>query len=168
MPRPGHRLDLLLLPEDPLRPLNGAALDGLFAAWTRAGLLDPDGRPGPRASGLVEGGFGLLRLDAPGRLAFYANQVGGFAVACPECGASVVPAFNAAMTAWRAGGDRDLVCPACGAQRPLEALSFRPDAAFAHWAVVFADAAAPALTRSAQQALVGALGPLRPILRRPG
>lgn len=68
-----------------------------------------------------------------------ANHQGGYRVRCPARATNVVPAYNGALTAWRAGGPRTLRCSACGAQHPLEDLDFSPPAAFARGAVVFSD-----------------------------
>jgi len=78
-------------------------------------------------------------VDLPGEPTLYANQLGGFRVACPVRGENIVPAFGRAMGAWRRGGARSLECPACGGSHALEALAFTPAAAFAQGGVVLGD-----------------------------
>lgn len=161
MARPRRRLDLLWVPDDPDRALDPAAFEALRARWGSRGWLDG----GPDAPA---GGFVRLWLDQPERATLYANQVGGFQVRCPAAGASVVPAFIAAVTAWRAGGARALTCPACGATHALEHLDCRPPIAIARGAVVLSDVRDAALSTAAQDELAAVTGPGRTVLRRPG
>ena len=156
-----RRLDLLWVPADPERSLDPAAFDALRARWADQGWLD-------RGPGAPAGGFSRLWLDQPGEATVYANQVGGFQVRCPSEGGSIVPAFYAAVTAWRAGGARSLTCPACGAHHPLEALDFRPPAAIARGAVVLSDVGQATLSHQVRVELSAITGPGRLILRRPG
>lgn len=150
------------------------AAGALFAAWCDAGLVAEDGRawgegtrvggPGPRA--LVAGGFGRVRAVDWGEERLVANRQGGFRVRCPATGANVVPAFNHAMTAWRAGGPRALAC-GCGATHDLADLDFAPDAAFARAAVEILDAEDAALTPEAEAVARATWGEApRVILRR--
>lgn len=161
MPRPRRRLDLLWVPDDPDRPLDAGAFSRLQERWEARGWLA--GGPGAPA-----GGFRRLWLDQPEQATVYGNQVGGFQVRCPETGETVVAAFNAAVQAWRAGAERALACPSCGAAHPLEALTFRPPAALALGAVVLADVARPELAPAVRRELSAVTGPGRVILRRPG
>jgi hypothetical protein len=155
MPRAAHRLDIVLVPDDPDRTVDSAELRSLAAAWQ--GRAD-----------LVEGGVGAIRADVPCRVTLYGNQLGGFAVRCPDLSQNVVPAFNRAMTAWRAGGARVLPCTACGADHPLEALDYAPPAAFAAGAIVLADVNTRSPNAVALTEAAAVLGPVRLILRRVG
>ncbi len=149
MPKPSRRLDLVLVSADPDRAGDPDALRGLARALA--------GVSGARAT----------RADLPDGVAFYANQQGGFRVRCPETGENLAPAFGPAMQAWRAGGPRSLVCPACGAVHPLAALDFAPLAAFGRGAVVLTDvrsAELPADARAQAEAALG--GPIRVVRRR--
>ena len=75
-------------------------------------------------------------------------------------------AFGQAIQVWRAGGSRSLACPACGTGHALDDLAFKPDAAFATGAVVFADTEGHSLTEKAARGLRAVLGPFRLVLRR--
>lgn len=165
MARPGHRLDLLLVPPDPdARPVE--ALNALLRELKQRGVVGAAGQPGPEAARWVEGGFARLRVDKPDRITLYANAQGGFRVRCPTCGANLVPTFSAALTAWRSGGPRRCTCPSCGADPPLEALDFQPPAAFGRVALVTHDAGGSALTGEAQALVQQHLGPWRQVLSR--
>ncbi len=143
--RPSSRLDLLLVPCDPLAPV----AEGLVEGWLADGVLGAAGAPGPRATALAQ--FHTWRLDQPGQLTLWANRQGGFSVSCPTCGANLVSSF---VPAWEAGRRVGVLprlpCPACGQERRLDALSFRPAAAFATWAVELADVAGPDLAPGAR------------------
>lgn len=151
MPRPSHRLDLVVLPADPDHSVDPAAARALVAAW----------RAAPPA------GARAVRVDLPGEVTLYANQLGGFRVSCPVCAANVVPVFSAAMAAWRRGGERSLCCPACGGVSALEGLRYAPDAAFASGGVVLADVSAATLPEiDLADAAEQLGGPVRVIGRR--
>lgn len=153
MPRPSHRLDLVVLPDEPCRPVPAAAAHALAAAWR---ATPPAGARG-------------VRVDLPARISLYANQLGGFRVRCPVSGENLVPAFGPAIAAWRGGGPRSLVCPACGAPHALESLAFSPEAAFAAGGVVLADVASADLPPAAREQAAAHLGgPVRVIARRVG
>ena len=114
-----HRLDLLLLPSWP--DTERATVESGWQALLRSGVAGDVGR--------------RARLDLGDVVRFWANRTGGFRVACPRTGASVVPGFVRALERWRAGGERVLECGACGGVHPLERLAFAPDAGFARGAV---------------------------------
>lgn len=165
MPHASHRLDLLLVPDDPERALDLDALAALFQIWQSAGALQ-NGAPGPERDRIIEGGFVRMSVDRPGRVALYANQQGGFRVWCPATRQGLAMAFSKAVERWRAGEPRSLRCPACGALHPLEALVLEPPGAFASGALVFADVGTAEIQPDAMRALTDALGPLRMVLRR--
>lgn len=160
MPRTRRRLDLLWVPVQVEQAVDRPAFDDLAARWRALGWLD-------RGPGSPAGGFARLWLDDPGRVALYANQLGGFQVRCPESGGPVVAGFNAAMKSWRAGGPRTMDCPVCPATHRLEQLDFRPAAAFASGAVVLSDAARTTLRPSVLEELAAITGAGRVVLRRP-
>jgi hypothetical protein len=163
-----HRLDVLLVPADPLRRPDGARrlLEDLVAS----GTIDDRGGPAASARTWCAGGFARVILDlpetAPDGLAFHANHQGGFRVRCPADGSSIVPAFSAAFSRWRAGGERALPCPACGGSHRLEELDYAPAAAFGPWAVVTADAGEASLTPDALAAAERRIGRFAVVLRR--
>ncbi|MEC7946426.1 MAG: hypothetical protein VX265_02595 [Myxococcota bacterium] len=151
MPRPSHRLDLAVVPADPDRPVPASAAQELVDAWT---MFPP---AGARA----------VRVDLPGEVTLYANQLGGFRVRCPASGGNLVGEFGRAMTAWRRGGRRALACPCCGSEHALASLDFAPPAAFARGGVVLADVDVSTLGEAARreaEVLLG--GPVRVIGRR--
>ena len=152
-PRPGHRLDLYLVPDEG-RPLP----DALESVLAGAGWAE--GRAaGPAAGEVVRGGYRGVRLDRPPGERLYANGQGGFRVFCPETGDNIVPAFQAAVIAWRDGGARTLACPACGATHDLVHLSFAPAATFGRGAIVLLDVAEAQLTEAGRARAEAWLGP---------
>ncbi|MFT4624105.1 MAG: hypothetical protein ACI8PZ_002764 [Myxococcota bacterium] len=162
MPRPGRRLDLIVVPQPPTRqPDPHPVLD----SWRERGWVRPDGTPGA-PDRLITGDFARVQVDRPGRMTLYANRQGGFRVACPSCGANLVPPFMAAITSWRAGGPRECACSACTRSHPLETLDFKPAAAFGMCAVVFFDVGSAALLPAAVAELTEAIGPGCTVLRR--
>ena len=168
VPRASHRLDLLLVPDEPERVPDAAAFAEICERWREEGVLGEGGRGGPRAAALVEGGFSRLSLDLPGRVGFYANQLGGFRVRCPETGEPIVPAFNLAMADLRRGGPRSLHCPSCGQRHALEGLAFLPEAAFARGALILADAGGAVVQPLLAEGAGQVMGAWKLLLRRPG
>jgi len=157
--RPSHRLNLYLVPSDPERTLDPASVEQGLSLLRADGVLDGM-RPGPRAAALIEGGFALVRLDAPTQPTLYGNRQGGYRVRCPACGGSAVTPALDALKAWRLGGARAATCPACGAATALEALDYAPFAAPGRFALELRDvggaSVAPDATRSLEVALGGA------------
>lgn len=163
MPRPTHRLDLLLVPVDLPIERGEAVLQSLVSS----GVVDAEGRPGVAAASLGLGGFARVRLDRPERPTLYANRLGGFRVRCPIDGGFVVADFARAVSAWRAGGPATLSCPACGGVHPFDALGFEPPAAFGPWALEVADVAQqPDAGSRVWQQVLAALPGARQVLRR--
>lgn len=154
------RVAVMLLPADPERPPEDAA--AVLDRWRAAGFLAGD-RPGPRP--LVPGGFARVRADLGDRVRFVANGMGGFRVYCPDTGANVVPSFDRALEAWRAGGPRALACT-CGALHDLAALDYRPPAGFARGWIAVEDAAAVDIDPAALAEAEACLGEVRIVLRR--
>ncbi len=167
MPHASHRMDLALVPSDLGRALDEARYQALTQAWEARGWVK-SGAPGPEADALIEGGFRRLRLDRPPRLSLYANQQGGFRVACPSTGGDAATAFGKATQRWREGGPRTLRCPSCGDEHPLEAMVLSPPGAFGLWAVIVADCDALHLRPDAMLELGHALGPMVAVSRRVG
>jgi hypothetical protein len=154
-PRPGHVLDIILVPERAIEA---------DPAWPD--VFAPGGTPGPAAGTLVAGGFRRWRVDRPGRTVLYANQQGGFRVRCPVDGTSVIREFSAAMAdRGDLDGSRTLACP-CGRAHRLDQLSFLPDAAFGRSALFLHDAADGVVSETGLRTVREILGPLRVILRR--
>jgi len=118
-------------------PLEGAT--ALLEDLRAREIIDATGGPGEGADWLVPGGFRRLRIDDPGRPVLYANQVGGFRVACPRDPGNVVRAFRQALIGWKAGGPRSMNCPACGDVHALEALDYAPAAAFGRLSIAIGE-----------------------------
>ena len=167
MPTVRHRLDLLLVPVAVEQPLERAAWDRLMVDWAQREIVLNES-PGVRARDLISGGFRRLWLDEPGGIHLFANHQGGYRVHCPGCGVLVTGAFVPALANWRAGGERQLECPSCGQVTSLEHLTYRPEAAFARWAVVLSSVTAIDVEREARMEIERVLGPLRIVLRRVG
>ena len=162
---PTHRLDLHFVPGDPdAYPILQAA--ELLEVLRAREVIDGSGYPLRGADWLVPGGFKRLRIDDPGRVVLYSNQIGGFRVACPVAPENVVAAFRAALIAWRSGGPRQLACPACGQEHALEDLEYRPAAAFGRLSIAIADVEDANPTPEASEFIAGALGPVRLVRRR--
>jgi hypothetical protein len=168
MPRPSARLDLIVV--SAVVEIDAASIaPGWWALGQAQGWWTGDGRSGPSAAELVEGGFVAARLHVEARPRLWANQLGGFQVRCPTGGEPVISAFTKAIGAWRDGGPRVLsACPACGALHPLEALDYRPPAAFAQLAVELIDVADGGLRPEAERLWASHGGLIRVIGRRPG
>lgn len=125
--RPTSRLDLFLVPAE--RSLAAVSLvRDQIRSWRAEGKIAADDGPGPRP--LVDGGFLRVRVDEPGGPTLYANQVGGFHVRCPACGAGLGGAF-------RPFGATSCVC---GRTFPVEALVCRPPVAVGWASLVIVDA----------------------------
>lgn len=139
----------------------------MLARLRRLGVVDERGAAAREAGRWVEGGFRSVHVDDPGRVVLYANVVGGFRVRCPRCGANLVPTFNRALAAHRAGGPRRCTCPGCHADLSLEELDFAPPAGFARMGLVTVDAQHAGLTDEARGWVEEELGPWRVVLRRP-
>jgi len=165
VPHPSHRIDILLVPDDPELVIRTAVFDELGQRWAKSGWLRKDG-PGPNVDGLVPGGFKRMWLDHPGRVVLYANQQGGFRVACPKTGDNIAAAFGLAVKRWRSGGARELECLACAGTHGLEACEMAPPGAFGASAIVLSDAQGISLTQKACAAVHEAIGPFHLVLRR--
>ncbi|MCK6525636.1 zinc ribbon domain-containing protein [Myxococcota bacterium] len=143
--RPTHRLNLYLVPSDPERRVDEAALDAGLRRIISAGIFAADGAPGEGAARLVSGGFVAWRIDRPPSPTVYGNRQGGYAARCPACGGGLARELAAALGRWRAGEGTALVCPACGTSTHIAALSYAPAAAPARYAVELRDVGAPEL-----------------------
>lgn len=167
MPYASHRVDLHLVPEDP----DAAPAPGWSTLWARGverGWWGADGEAGPDAAELVEGGFARASLEWARPMRFVANGLGGFHVRCPACAAPLARGWQEALAAWRAGGPRELVCPACGAPADLHHLDLRPPAGFFQVQLHLADVGRIVIPPSVRASLEAELGPLRPVARRVG
>ena len=159
-PRARHRIDVLLVSEELERVPDRGAFEAVLAGWESSGRLRDDS--------LIRGGTRRIWLDVPGHMALYANQQGGYYVRCPVSQGTVARAFSASVQAWRAGGERQMRCPACAQVHPLESVVLAPPGAFARGAVVFSDAASLELGPHVQEELHGVLGESKMIVRRTG
>lgn len=112
------------------------------------------------------GGFAHMRVVEEDSVRFIANQQGGFRVFCGE--SNITAAFGTALTQWRTGGHRMLVCPACGDCHELNGLDFRPNAGFYSFAIHFSDVQRFELTGYALEACHRLLGSPKLVFRRIG
>jgi endogenous inhibitor of DNA gyrase (YacG/DUF329 family) len=167
MPHASHRLDLVLVPDDPEREPQVRAWPALRDAWTARGWLR-ECRPGPESQALIVGGFERIWISLPGKVTLYANQQGGYRVACPRCQAPLVAEFARAHERYKEGGPRALDCPACGARVALEDLRFAPEAAFGRFAIALSDVHSLDLEPAAKAEIEAAFGKVRNVLRRVG
>ena len=177
MPLATDALDLIIVSSDPWIAPDPDRVAALLDDWQALGALadgpgssghGPLRRPaGPRAELLLPGGFGVLWLDRPEGPTLYANQLGGFRVPCPVCGAPLARPFGQAMQALRRGQVEPVRCPACGARSPLQDIALQPPGFLARGALVFGDARGLSLTPQAMAQVAQALGTdLRLVLRR--
>lgn len=165
-------MDLIVVPSDPRLAVEQGRVVDLFDRWQDAGMLAAGTGPlrrkaGVRAWALVPGGFGVVWLDRPAGVTLYANQLGGFRVPCPACGAPLARAFGQAVQALRASAvPSPVTCTGCGHPAPLFELPLYPPGAFARGAVVFGDARALQPAVQVLGELSDILGEVRVILRR--
>lgn len=135
----------------PADPDADAPVEALARAWAGVPLVD---------AGVAE-----VRVEVFDRPRFASSGQGGFRVSCPRTGQNVVPAFNPALEAWRAGGPRVLDCP-CGDRHDLASLAYAPQAGFARGWVALVDAGGAELLPDAARIAREILGGLRVVLRR--
>jgi hypothetical protein len=151
----------VFVPDAPPEEGDVSALIMAFSA-----VFAPGGGAGPAAATWVPGGFRRWRLDLPGRTLLYANQQGGFQVRCPVDEQSIVGEFSRSLSARTSlDGAAELDCP-CGARHRLDALVFRPPAAFGRFALVLHDVGSGSATAEAISTLSDRWGPLRIVPRR--
>lgn len=167
MPFPSSRLDLAFVPAVVERPLPEEAIQALLEAWRSRGILDGLSA-GESASGLVAGGFEGVRIESFPHVQLWSNRQGGFRATCRSCQGNVTGVFSAAVTAWRAGGERQFTCPQCGTVQPLEHALLEPPGAFAMWALVIGGAGDSEITAAAQLEIEEQLGAMRLVWRRMG
>ena len=141
----------------------------MLALWAARRWLLGDG-PGPEVAALIDGGFTRCWLDLAPEQRLYANQQGGYRVACPVAGGSLIGAFQPALQAWRGGGGgaRTLSCPHCGGSHDLDDLDYQPPAGVAWGAIMLADVAALGPSAAALADLRDAWASVRVIWRRVG
>jgi len=147
MPRPSHRLDLVLVFVDP--PPKQAVPQ---FPWRQ----------------LLPAGFDDWRAVLFEREQFVANHQGGFRVSCPGPGGNLAPQFSKALSAWRHGAQRRVQCPHCQQSHDLAELAFAPQAAFGRFAVELHDVVGIELDAGLQQRAMRDLGPFSLVLRRVG
>lgn len=167
MPRPSHRLDLLITPRAADREIDWEAVDAVLAGWERMNAVAGD-RAGPAVDSLVRGGFERFWVERAKRVRLFGNQQGGFYTTCPMTGGNVAADFQRALLNWRTGGERMLACPECGGEHALEALTHRPEVAFARGAVVFSEVQSAQPEPLMLAGLEGPFGAVRVVYRRVG
>lgn len=165
VPRPTHRIDLVVVSVDPECLISAEVFHGLLRGWGEAKLLRRDG-VGDDPSGLISGGFSRLWLDLPGRMLLYANQQGGFRVMCPQTGANIASEFGAALLGWRSGAARSLQCSSCSEAHALEGCVLAPPGAFGASAIVFSNVGDIQLSSRARSDLESAIGAFHVVVRR--
>lgn len=141
----------------------------MLELWRARGWLADDG-PGATADALIAGSFVRCWLDLAPEQRLYANQQGGYRVACPVAGGSLIAQFQPALRLWRGGGGgpRALACPHCGGAHDLDLLDYQPPAGVARGAIVLADVSALAPSQDALADLEQAWGGARIVWRRVG
>ncbi len=167
MPFPSHRLDIALVPAVVERPLPSDAIEALLADWRSRNILDGLA-PGSAASDLVAGGFENVRIESFPKVQLWSNSQGGFRAICRHCHEVVTGGFSAAVTLWRAGGERTFRCPRCDVLQPLEHALLEPPGAFASWGLVIGGAVDSQLAEAAQLEIDDRLGAMRVVWRRVG
>jgi len=133
-----------------------------MADWQGRGLFSP-----PRISDqVVEGGAAGLRLDRPGTRVVYGNQLGGFRVGCPACGAGMARDFARDMERVRHRGALESTCSVCGACTPFAGLHIRPPIRVGRCALLFEDVGGACLTDLGRELVEAVIGPFDVVLRR--
>ena len=164
MPIVKDRVDLIVAPLDPTHKFDESKILELFC---KLGWVNHDGTAGSSAGGLIQGGFSRLWVDVPNRIALLANQQGGFRVACPTTGDSIIPAFTAANALLRKGGQNlNMDCTSCGSTHRLDGLAFRPPAIFSAGSLLIADVKQTELSTECLQVLNDVYGEVHYIARR--
>jgi hypothetical protein len=118
--------------------------------------------------GIVKGGVRRIYFDQQSTVKLYANHQGGYKVFCPLCTINLAKEFSSAVSTWRAGGERAMVCPGCQGNLGLEEIITKPVSAFAKGAIVFAGAETLELTEAVRRDLDEILGDHRIICKRMG
>lgn len=156
MPRPTHRLNLYVVPDDPDRALDELRLAAAVERLRAEGVLSGWG-PGAAADRLVPGGFRRLRIDRPAQACLYGNRQGGFHARCPSCGDHLARALGPALAQWRAGRPRLVAC-GCGVSTDIAALDFAPPAAVGQFAVEIRDVQTTELAPDGKPWLASGIG----------
>ncbi len=166
MPLNRSRVDVLCVPKDIDRVVDTAAWTDILTHWSTAGLVHAGQ---PTASFIEEGARGI-RLDRPASRVVYGNQLGGFHVTCPSCGAGIARAFASAMEASRDDSSTvpiaSVRCPSCDVATSLPKVIARPPIQIGRCAVVFVDVGGVALTAQGRVAVEALLGPTAVVFRR--
>jgi len=162
-------VDLVVIPAVPGARFPDAALSQLLEDWMARGMLGADGvSAGDKRDKVVEGGFASFRRRSMDQMQIIANQQGGFRVHCPESNQNISGRFASDLERWRAGGERSLLCIACGQTHALEHLVYSPPAGFSVCALEFSDVGSVRLSHGAQRELTQAIGAFQTIMRRVG
>ena len=152
-PHPTHRLNAWLVPSDPEREPGNALTAGLATLQAERG--ETSQRWG---HDLLPGGWLGVRLDQPAAPHLYGNKQGGFQVRCPGCQTPVAREVPEVLARWRRGEGRQMSCPSCRETVALEALSYRPPAAPAGFAIELRDVHSLALSSLGQERFERLLG----------
>ena len=165
--RPSNRLDVWIVPQSPTYTPKDKDIASFIQRIAQLEMRSPVGSTA-HGSGIQEyfGGFGHFRVVRETDVRFVANQQGGFRVFCN--GENVTQPFTCAMKRWRAGGARSMVCSGSDTVYPLEALEFRPDAAFYTFALHFSDVVHCNLGENAKVVIGELLGSSKLVFRRIG
>jgi len=157
MPRPHHRLNLYAVPADPDHVPPDPKGSLAWEEMVHQGIICDSGVAGPQAHLLVPGGFGRLRIDAPGGRTVFANRIGGFSVSCVSCGVGLARQLSDTITRWRGGGAGRLECPKCGAATELPNVETRPEIALGSFALEVRDVQSLDLTEAGTEMVRGIL-----------
>ena len=134
MPFPRSQLNIILCSKDPdwqPTPIGAEKLRTSLQAHGISTLTELDSQ----TQQWVVGGFRRLHLQRHLHPSLVANHQGGYRVNCRQCNALITGLFVKAIQAYRAGGSRELQCSDCGELQDLNALIYRPHAAFVSFEV---------------------------------
>ena len=148
MPFPRSQLNIILCSKDPdwqPTPIATENLEVSLQAYGIHTLTELDSK----TTQWVVGGFRRLHLQRHLRPSLVANHQGGYRVLCRKCNALITGHFVKAIQAYRSGGNREIHCSECGQHQDLNALVFRPHAAFVSFEVQLHDVQSAELTEFA-------------------
>ena len=166
MPFPRSQLDLCIVFPDLENPKTKRQIDCLLEAWKIRSWIKEDLKQAE--VGLLEGNFQKIWIDLPNKVRLYANHQGGYRVLCPRSEQSIATAFSTAVTEWRQGGERIMMCPACQEEHRLEMVITRPKAHFSKGAIILRDVSSVQLSNEAKDDIKEYLGEVDFVYKRIG
>ena len=166
MPFPRSQVDLCIVFPDLENPKTERQIDCLLDTWKMKSWIKDDLKQCD--IGLLEGTFQQIRIERPNQIRLYGNHQGGYRVFCPRSQQPIAAAFSAAVTQWRKGAERKMLCPACQEEHRLEMVITRPQAHFSQGAIIIRDVSSVQLSNEAKDDIKNYLGEVDFVYKRIG